>query len=163
MSNDPLHDFQRAARRLAGHIAPGVSPRWCQIMDDDQHTIATVRIASCVACSDGPAVAGGPAAATASLEPDLRPGWDFTRAVPRFDGDEVKLAGRPLDVLKLLHAADGPLKVDALRKIWDGYDVGESTIRYAIAELRKKLAEQFTSWEGEFVANGPHGYTLEFR
>lgn len=161
MPNDPLHELQRAARRAAQHVANGVSPRWCLLLDEHRKRIVEVRVPCCGSGDSGQGDASSLVSFAAVVE--ARPGWDFTRAAPQFDGTEVKLAGRPLDVVKALYEAGGPLKIDAMRKIWDGYDVGDSTIRYAIAEARKKLAEQFASWEGEFIANGPHGYTLEFK
>jgi hypothetical protein len=153
-SSDPLHDLQISARRYANCVVPGSIVRRVVILDDHREKIAEIRVPPCGIAPDDP-----PAS-----PPGHRPGWDFSAGVPQYDGATVPIAGRPLDVLRALAESEKPLKIEELRKIWGGYDVGESTIRFAIKELRKRLGELFPSWEeGDAVPAGPHGYSLLIR
>lgn len=100
----------------------------------------------------------------AATEAEVRPGWDFSRRVPRYDGVEYpEIAGRPLAVLRVLAEANGPVNVDELRKAWDGYAADESTIRGAVAALRKKLVKLFPDFEGDPIISTGAGYGLEIR
>lgn len=146
---DPFHDFQRAARRLANHIAPGVPMGWVALFDAQRQNIAEVRV---------------PAAACAEAADDHM-GWDFSAGVPKFDGEEVPVAGKPLEILKLLAGTDGPMKLREIRRrVWDGANLpDESTVRQHVMDLRDTLAEHFPEWKDEFVRTTPHGYQLLFR
>lgn len=150
MATDPLHDLQAAVRRYARHVLPGVPPRRVIILDESGERIAEVRTP---ACEDK----------ASPLVPEVRPGWDFSGTLPRFDGTECMIHGRPLAVLKMLAEADGPVKVEDLRRAWDGYQAGDSTIRSMVVELRKTLKRLFPSWEGDLVASTGAGYALELR
>lgn len=150
--SDPLHDLQAAARRYAKHVLPGVAARSLVIRDEHREPIAQVRI---------PACAGGEAEVAA---PEVRPGWDFSHRIPRFDGTECPdIAGRPLAVLRVLAEAAGPVSVEELRAAWDGYSADDSTIRGAVASLRKKLEKLWPDWEGDLIVSTGAGYGLEIR
>jgi hypothetical protein len=152
---DPIRDAQAAVAAFAAHVAP-----WCHaarfvVIDSDGKTIASLMIPYGQAAARSPAPqAAVPAAA----------GWDFSKGIPRFDGGQVPIGGRPGEVLKVLAEADGPVKLEVIRKtIWGDYPIGDGTVRFAIAELRRKLAEAFPTWEGDAVGTSTHGYTLLLR
>lgn len=153
MPTDPLHDLQSAARRYARHVLPGSVARRIIIVDEHRERIAEVRIPACEDRDAAP-----------SLVPDVRPGWDFTSRIARYDGTECPdIVGRPLAVLRVLAEANGPVSVDELRAAWDGYQADESTIRGAVASLRRKLAKLWPDWEGEIIVSTGAGYGLELR
>lgn len=102
--------------------------------------------------------------APATLEPEVRPGWDFSRKVPRFDGTErPEIVGRPLAVLKLLAEADEPVGVEDLRAAWGDYTPEEKSVRNMVGELKKVLRALWPHWEGELITGTGAGYRLEIR
>lgn len=149
--SDPLHDLQAAARRYARHVLPGSVPRSLIIRDEHREMIAQVRVPAC-------------AGEVEPVSPEVRPGWDFSKKIPRFDGAECPdIAGRPLAVLRVLAEAAGPVSVEELRAAWDGYSADDSTIRGAVAALRKKLEKLWPDWEGDLIVSTGAGYGLEIR
>ncbi len=152
MPSDPLHDLQAAARRYARHVLPGVAARSLIIRDEHREAIAQVRIPAC----DGE---------VKTLEPEVREGWDFSRKVPRYNGTDCPdITGKPLAVLRILAEASGQVSVEELRKAaWDGYPADDSTIRGAVASLRKKLEKLWPDWEGDVIVSHGAGYGLEIR
>lgn len=149
-TTDPLHDLQAAARRYARHVLPGAACRRVILFDDHKQKVCDVLLPAC-AGSDEP------------LVPEVKPGWDFSRTVPRFDGAECAIHGRPLAVLRMLAEADGPVSVEDLRAAWDGYQAGDSTIRSMVGELRKKMQKLFPMWEGDVLPSTGAGYELGIR
>lgn len=101
---------------------------------------------------------------TKAFEPEARPGWDFSRKVPRYYGvDYPTIMGRPLAVLRLLAAADGPLGVEDLRAAWADYKPEEKSVRNMVGELKKALRALWPDWEGEVITGTGTGYRLEIR
>ena len=149
---DPLREFQAAARRYARHVLPGSVPRRVIVIDERGERIADVRIPN----------DGGDVWPTPESLATPKAGWDFSGAVPRFDGAIVSIHGKKLDLLRLLVEANSPLSIDKLRAAWDGYPAEESTIRWTLGELRKSLTQLFPGLE-EPVPSGPGGYTIAIR
>lgn len=153
MSSDPLRQLQAAARKCGRHAMPGTTIRRVILLDDANRKVVDVAV---------PAAPDEPAERV--LEPQVRPGWDFSANVPLFDGAPVPIAGRGREVLKVLAEADGPVTTDQLRElVWQGYDATDSAIRYQVVELRKKLLKMFPGWEGDPIPASGNGFTLQLR
>jgi DNA-binding response OmpR family regulator len=151
MAGDPLHELQASVRRYARHVLPGSHARRCVILDEHQEEIAAVRVPACE----------GKDAET--LAPEVVSGWDFRGHLPRFDGVEYPISGRPLAVLRVLGEASGSVSVEDLRAVWDKFDVSDSTIRGAVADLRKRLEKLWPDWEGDVIEATGNGYSLHIR
>lgn len=149
MPNDALRRLQAAARDYANLVCPGSPAKRVCVLGDAREVIAELMMPACLC---------------AEAEPSREKGWDLSGSVPRFDGDEVPVAGKPLAILKLLAADDGPVKTKDLRRLaWDKNPPDESTVRQHVMDLRDTLAKHFSDWSGEFIATTPHGYHLVYR
>ena len=116
------------------------------ILDKNSDRIAEVRIPP---CEDEKAII-----------PTAPPGWDFSGAVPRFDGTLVPLTGRKLEILRLL--ADGPpLQGKEIRDKLDPL-MSEGTARWHVGDLRDALAKLFPGL-AEPIENTSEGYRLTLR
>jgi hypothetical protein len=144
---DPVHHLQHAARCVGSHLAPGVAVRRVAVFDEQGRTILDVLVP--------PGVPEKP--------PEALPGWDFSGNAPRFDGEQKKILGRSLQLLRVLAETDGPVSAEQLRAAWPDYTPSESTIRNQVADLRKRLKTAFPSWEGECITSTGAGYQLHIR
>jgi len=147
---DPLHVLQDAARTYGRHVFSGYFAGTLKLYDDAGRKVAEVMVPPCMA-------------PTEPFAPEVRPGWDFSRKVPRFDGQEHAITGRPLTVLRALAGASGPVPVEELREAWDGYQASDSTIRGTVADLRKRLESLWPEWEGDVIESTGAGYVLHVR
>jgi hypothetical protein len=145
--NDPIQQLQAAVRRVVAAYAADRSAGEIVITDADGKRLFTLPI------PQGAAVAeSGPS-----------PGWDFSRTIARFDGIEIPIYGKPLDLLKLLAAATGPMKLTELFVAWPNYTPAESTVRGHLEELRAKLKALFPLWEEQVTFTPKAGYELAIR
>ncbi len=151
--SDPVRLLQSAARLAGRHVAPGVQIGRVTLTDISGEKVLHLTIP--------PAGTDEPVAIDTT--PELLPGWSFSGGTARFDGTDVPIRGRKLDVLRVLACADGPLRFDDLRPAWGGYPAEESTIRWTLAELRKDLKRLFTELDGDPIESGTAGYTLVIR
>jgi hypothetical protein len=131
-------------------------------------TVDATRIAARVVILDD----AGSVLAELAIPVDIRPrtpgkaggGWEFPANCVRFEGRLLKVSGRALDVLRLLAASAVPLGVEQLREAWGDYPIGDSTVRFAIAELRKRLRAEFPTFtDGDPIENVTGGYWLAIR
>ena len=96
---DPIQLLQVAARRVGGHLAPDVRVSRVIVQDETGRVILDTMV---------PLRDPIEAKEAVSEPAEVRPGWDFSRAIPRFDGEEKPVHGRMLAVLRALAEADGP-------------------------------------------------------
>jgi hypothetical protein len=90
-------------------------------------------------------------------------GWGFQPGRFAYDGKAYPLSGRPLQILRLLAEAAGPITVDEIRRaIYAGYDADDTTITSQISRLRSILREllELPADLNPVMASGDGGYTL---
>lgn len=139
-----LHALQDAARAAAREVCPDVTAARVLVLAPDGDRLLDVTL--CVAPQSG------------TEEVD---GWRIAAGTVTFEGAEVSVTPRELDVLKVLLRTE-IVAMDELRKAWDGYSVEESTARWTIGQLRKHLADQFPD-AGEVIETTGRGYRLLLR
>jgi hypothetical protein len=149
---DPIHHLQTAARRAGQHIAPHRPIAKVRLEDFQGLEVASLSVPS-----------GADEIPETVPEPLAVPGWDFTGAVPRFDGTLVPISGQKLRLLRVLAESEGPLPVDELRrKAWKDPRTVDVTIRWTIGKLGDVLREAFPGLETP-ITNGIDGYSLALR
>lgn len=158
-TNDALRRLQDAAREYAKLVHGEASPRRVIILDEHRERIAEVRIPAC-AGESLPAVGPVP-----TLPPTAaQQGWDFSEPWPRLDGTLLKISGKPLELLKVLAAAKGPMSVDELRrKAWPEYLAEDITIRWTIGKLKALLKAEVPLCEEPITTRPEGGYVLTLR
>ena len=161
----PIRNLQSAARAAVNHVAPGHAPGRVVILDAQGRKLVDIVVLPPV---DQPTPIPGTVPCLPPeipVEPLPPPGWDFSGGRAAFEGVPVAVKGRPLAVLRALVAADGPVSPDQLRRqCWENYRCEESTVRWAVGELRKALRAAFPDHEEPITADGTGaGYMLNLR
>jgi hypothetical protein len=101
-------------------------------------------------------------AAEESLTPEVRPGWDFTSHVAKFDGQPIQIFGRKLGLLRVLAEATGPITIQQMKAGWHDYDPEDGSVRWTVGDLRKTLKQFFPECEDP-ISNDDSGYTLTIK
>lgn len=144
-SGDPAHDLQSAARKFGKHVAPH-RPAATVTISDGFGNIASLPIVE-VEVTKAELVARG--------------GWDFSEAVPRFDGTIVPVHGRKAEILRLLAESKTPLLAKTIRDALDPH-MSEGTARWHVGDLRDALAALFPGLADPIETTG-EGYVLHLR
>lgn len=180
---DVIQALQSAARRAGKIVSPGMPIGRIELFDLSGKPVLAVAVPFeevaveevwAPAPSESVQVPPKPAAPPAAHAPP-KPGWDFsTKPYPLYDGRQIEIAGRPLDLLKLLAEAERPLTIVEMEKAWD-YPAAEGqtwlppengTCRWTLGDLRKKLKAAFPDFPGshlDTVKNEGHHYWLTIR
>jgi hypothetical protein len=82
-----------------------------------------------------------------SQVPAAHKAWEFGPGWAAYRGNDIRLAGRPLAVLKVLAIAARQTATETalFEKVWPGEPVQGDTVRSAISDARKALREQLKS------------------
>lgn len=98
----------------------------------------------------------------AHVEEDVPAGWSIIGNAVMFGGQRIPIAGRKLDVLRVLIEKEVATLED-LRAAWGGTVIEDGTIRWQIVELRKTLAAAFPDYPGDTIPATGNGYSLQIR
>ena len=152
--SDPIKRLQIIAREAALHINPDSRAKAVIIIDANGDQIVRINVQG----SNG----GHAASLKEEPTPIVESGWSERNGKIYFDGTPIPLAGRQLDLLRVLIEKESAT-VDELRPAWKGSIVEESTIRWTVGELKKSLKKLFGDFPGDLIKSSGEGYSLQLR
>jgi DNA-binding response OmpR family regulator len=157
---NPILDLQVKARRAAHFTYPGRTVARVILIDESGKKVFDMMIPPLPPELES-------ASEVESSRPAIRSpvaGWDFSVHIPRFDGRDIHIQGRKLQVLRVLAEGEGPVPVETIRNtVWDRYTGSDDVVRWTIGELRKALKKEFPEFEGEIITTTGNGYELGVR
>jgi hypothetical protein len=154
----PLRDLQATARAAVDHLAPGERASRVVVFGANGSKLIDITVPACATCA---AKSNEVVDAPYEVVPPVS-GWVVTDRAAIFDGVALPIAGRKLDVLRVLVAHE-TATVDDLRTAWSDYKAEDSTIRWQVGELKKSLKGAFRDFPGELIEATGSGYKLLLR